>query len=144
MAAPPSANAQDSSLFGVTSRTAIQGVCAWPNLQRVSDGSLVALIFNQPCHGLWEGDLDCWASEDEGKTWHFRGRPAEHEPTTNRMNRSAGIANNGDIVVLWSSASSARAPCLTRMVRSQMFGIVSTERLSSNRLCGWLEATGSG
>ena len=102
VAVPPSANAQGSSLLGVADRTAIQGVCAWPNLQRLGDGSLVALIFNQPCHGLWEGDLDCWASEDDGKTWRFRGRPAEHEPATNRMNCSAGIANNGDIVVLCS------------------------------------------
>ena len=108
LAVPPSANAQNSSRFGVTSRTAIQGVCAWPNLQRLSDGSLVAMIFNQPCHGLWEGDLDCWASEVEGKTWRFRGRPAEHEPTTNRMNCSGGIANNGDLVVLcrgWADRS---------------------------------------
>ena len=100
--APSSARARTSSLRGVISRTAIQGVCAWPNLLRVSDGSLAALVFNQPCHGLWEGDLDCWASEDEGKTWRFRGCAAEHEPTTNRMNRSAGIANNGDLVVLCS------------------------------------------
>ncbi len=102
LAVPPSANTQHSSLSGVTSRTAIQGVCAWPKLRRLGDGSLVALIFNQPCHGLWEGDIDCWGSEDEGKTWRFRGRPAEHEPTTNRMNCSVGIANNEDLVVLCS------------------------------------------
>ena len=71
---------------GVASRTAVQGVCAWPNLQMLSDGTIVALIFNQPCHGLWEGDLDCWASEDGGGTWRFRGRAAAHEPGTNRMN----------------------------------------------------------
>ena len=102
LAARPLGAAQRSSLFGVASRTAIQGVCAWPNLQRLRDGSLVTMIFNQPCHGLWEGDLDCWGSEDEGKTWRFRGRIAEHEPTTNRMNCSAGIAHNGDVLVLCS------------------------------------------
>ena len=99
---PSSASAGSSTLPGVTSRTGIQGVCAWPNLLLLNDGSLVVLVFNQPCHGLWEGDLDCWASEDEGRTWRFRGRAAGHEPTTNRMNRSAGIANNGDLVVLCS------------------------------------------
>ncbi len=87
---------------GVVSRTAVQGVCAWPNLQMLSDGTIVALIFNQPCHGLWEGDLDCWASEDGGGTWRFRGRAAAHEPGTNRMNCAAGIASNGDLVVLCS------------------------------------------
>ena len=100
--APLPANAGTSSPAGGTSRTAIQGVCAWPNLQRLSNGTLVVMIFNQPCHGLWEGDLDCWVSEDEGKTWRFRGRPAQHEPTTNRMNCSAGIASNGDLLVLCS------------------------------------------
>ena len=49
-------------------QTAIQGVCAWPNLQLLGGGTILALIFNQPCHGLWEGDLDCWASEDGGRT----------------------------------------------------------------------------
>ena len=86
----------------VTTRTAIQGVCAWPNLQLLNGGTILSLIFNQPCHGLWEGDLDCWASEDGGQTWRFRGRPAAHEPGTNRMNCAAGIAANGDVVVLCS------------------------------------------
>ena len=51
---------------GIAARTAIQGTCAWPNCQILPDGTILALIFNQPCHGLWEGDLDCWASEDGG------------------------------------------------------------------------------
>jgi hypothetical protein len=90
--------------------TAIQGVCAWPNLQRLSDGTLVATIFNQPCHGEWEGDLDCWASQDNGRTWKFHGRPGPHEPRTNRMNCAAGVAANGDMVVLvsgWSNREPA-------------------------------------
>ena len=94
---------------GVVNRTAIQKVCAWPNLQRLKDGTLLAFIFNQPCHAVWEGDLDCWASEDNGKTWRFRGRPAEHEPTTARTNCAAGLAANGDVVVLCSGWAD-RAP----------------------------------
>ncbi|MCA2971292.1 MAG: exo-alpha-sialidase [Acidobacteriaceae bacterium] len=93
--------------------TAIQGVCAWPNLQRLTDGTLVATIFNQPCHGEWEGDLDCWASRDDGMTWKFHGRPAPHEPRTNRMNCAAGLARNGDLVVLvsgWSNREAAGHP----------------------------------
>jgi hypothetical protein len=82
--------------------TAIQGVCAWPNLQRLPDGTLVATIFNQPCHGEWEGDLDCWASADSGRSWKFHGRPGPHEPRTNRMNCAVGQAFNRDLVVLVS------------------------------------------
>lgn len=85
--------------------TAIQGVCAWPNLQRLAGGTLIATIFNQPCHGEWEGDLDCWASTDDGRTWKFRGRPGPHEARTNRMNCAAGLAGNGDMIVLVSGWS---------------------------------------
>lgn len=84
----------------VRTRTAIQGVCAWPNLQVVQGGTLLAMIFNQPCHGLWEGDLDCWASEDRGRTWQFRSRVAGHTPGTNRMNCAAGVTARGTVVVL--------------------------------------------
>ena len=93
---------------GIEDRTAIQGVCAWPNLQVLSGGTILAMIFNQPCHGLWEGDLDCWASEDAGLTWRYRGRPAEHEPGTNRMNCAAGVAANGDLIVLCSGWADRR------------------------------------
>jgi hypothetical protein len=100
------AAASASSANTFDSWTAIQGVCAWPNLQRFKDGTLVATIFNQPCHGQWEGDLDCWSSADRGRTWRFQGRPAPHEPKTNRMNCAAGLTSNGGLVVLvggWSN-----------------------------------------
>jgi len=86
----------------IKTHPAIQDVCAWPNLQQLQDGTLLATIFNQPCHGKWEGDLDCWASEDGGETWKFQGRPAAHEPGTNRMNCAVGFAKNGDLLVLCS------------------------------------------
>jgi hypothetical protein len=92
----------------IEERVAVQGVCAWPNLQRLGDGTLIASIFNQPCHGLWEGDLDCWASEDSGRTWRFRGRAAAHEPGRNRMNCAAGLARNGDLLVLCSGWTDRR------------------------------------
>jgi len=84
---------------------AIDNVCAWPNLTRMPDGAIIATIFNQPCHGRWEGDLECWASEDGGRFWRLRGTPAPHEPGTNRMNVAAGLARNGDLVVLASGWS---------------------------------------
>ena len=84
---------------------AVDNVCAWPNLTLLPDDTVVATIFNQPTHGGWEGDVECWASEDGGRIWQLRGVPAPHEPTTNRMNVAAGLAHNGDLVVLASGWS---------------------------------------
>lgn len=84
---------------------AIDNVCAWPNLTRMPNGDVIATIFNQPCHGRWEGDVECWASSDEGRTWEYRGTPAPHEPGTNRMNVAAGLAHNGDLIVIASGWS---------------------------------------
>jgi len=81
---------------------AVDNVCAWPNLTQMPDGRLVAAIFNQPCHGLWEGDVECWESADGGVFWKLCGAPAPHEPKTNRMNVAAGLARNGDLVVIAS------------------------------------------
>jgi hypothetical protein len=86
----------------IETSVAIQGVCAWPNLQQLGDGTLVATIWNQPCHGKWEGDLVCWASTDGGECWQYRGTAAAHEPGTNRMNCAVGFAGNGDLLVLCS------------------------------------------
>lgn len=81
---------------------AIDNVCGWPNLTLLPDGTIIATIFNQPCHGAWEGDVECWASTDHGRSWTLRGTPAPHEPARNRMNVSAGLTNNGDLMVIAS------------------------------------------
>ena len=92
---------------------AVDNVCAWPNLTRMPDGDIIATIFNQPCHGRWAGDVECWASSDEGRTWTLRGVPAPHEPDTNRMNVAAGLARDGDLIVLASGWSNkAEGPAL--------------------------------
>lgn len=87
---------------------AVDNVCAWPNLVKMPDDRLVVTIFNQPCHGKWAGDVECWESGDEGRVWTRCGVPAPHEPETNRMNVAAGLARNGDLIVLssgWSDRS---------------------------------------
>ena len=76
---------------------AVDNVCAWPNLTLLDDGTIVATVFNQPCHGTVAGDVECWATKDQGATWRKVGTPAPHEPHTNRMNVAAGLANNGDL-----------------------------------------------
>jgi hypothetical protein len=84
---------------------AIDNVCAWPNLTLMPNGDVVATIFNQPCHGKWEGDVECWASTDGGRLWRLRGVPAPHEPGTNRMDVAAGLAHDGTFVVLSSGTA---------------------------------------
>jgi hypothetical protein len=51
---------------------AVDNVCAWPNLTKMPDGDIVATMTNQPTHGGWEGDVECWAGEDDGCPWHHR------------------------------------------------------------------------
>lgn len=91
---------------------AIDNVCAWPNLTQLADGELIASIFNQPCHGRWVGDVECWASRD-GRFWSYRGTPAPHDPATNRMNVAAGCAADDSLIVLaagWSNRSPVPRP----------------------------------
>ena len=84
-------------------RVAIHNVCAWPNLTLLPDGTIVAMVYNQPNHLQQEGgDLECWVSTDGGEMWVKRGTPAPHEPKASRANVAAGLAHNGDLVVLVS------------------------------------------
>ena len=91
---------------------AIDNVCAWPSLTRLRDGTFIATIHNEPSHGQHEGDVDCWASAD-GEFWQKLGTPALHEPQTIRMNHAAGLAQNGDLLVLcsgWTNVQQAERP----------------------------------
>jgi len=89
---------------------AVRNVCAWPNLTVLSDGAIIATIFNNPSHGQMAGDVDCWATVDGGKTWRKRGTPAPHEPDCNRMNVAAGLAADGDLIVISSGWSNRYPP----------------------------------
>ena len=80
----------------------VDNVCAWPNLTLLKDGTIAAVIHNQPSHSQMEGDVDCWASKD-GVFWEKRGNPTPNDPGTVRMNVAAGRAVNGDHVVLCSA-----------------------------------------
>ncbi len=83
---------------------AIDNVCAWPNLKRLADGSIVAVVFNQPSHGKTEGDVEAWVSRDGGKLWQKAGTPAPHEPGTLRVNHAFGLAHDGSLIVLAAGA----------------------------------------
>jgi hypothetical protein len=79
---------------------AIDHACGWPNLTLLPDGSLAALVWPEPCHGLWEGAAVCWVSSDGGRNWTKRGVPVPHTPGTNRMNLAAGLACDGALVAV--------------------------------------------
>ena len=88
---------------------AVEGVCAWPNLTLLGDGTVVAIFHNRPSHGQQEADIDCWASRD-GLGWEKRSTVTRHEPDTIRMNHAAGLAKNGDLVVLCSGWTNLKQP----------------------------------
>lgn len=88
---------------------AIDNVCAWPMLVTLRDGTIVAIIHNRPSHGQMEGDVECWASKD-GVLWEKRGHPAPNDPRTVRMNVAAGLAANGDLLVLCSGWTDEKQP----------------------------------
>lgn len=84
---------------------AIDNVCAWPNIKLLPNGEVMAVVFNQPCHLVWEGTVDCWVSADRGRMWEFRSHPVINEPTTNRGNVAVGVMNDGKVMVLCSGWS---------------------------------------
>lgn len=86
-------------------QVAVDHVTAWPNLTLMPNGDIIASIFNQPSHGSVEGEVECWATSDQGRTWEKRGVPAPHKPHTNRMNCAVGLAGNGDLVAIVSGWS---------------------------------------
>jgi len=94
---------------GLQRVVAVEDVCAWPNLTLMPDGSVVAIFFNKPAHGTEEGDIECWASDD-GLKWEKRSTVTAHEPSTVRMNHAAGLAGNGDLVVLCSGWTDVKQP----------------------------------
>ncbi len=96
-----SASAAEAVPPSITRYIAVDNVCAWPNLTLLGDGTIAAIIHNQPSHARKEGDIDCWVSRD-GAFWEKRAQPAPNEPGTVRMNVAAGRARNGDLIVLCS------------------------------------------
>ncbi|QDT97221.1 sialidase family protein [Gimesia aquarii] len=88
---------------------AVENVCAWPNLTLMPDGTIIVIFHNKASHGQQEGDIDCWASTD-GVKWKKRSTVTRHQPNTVRMNHAAGLAKNGDLVVLCSGWSNIKQP----------------------------------
>ena len=90
---------------------AVDNVAAWPNLTVMRDGTIIATIHNQPSHFKVPGDVECWASTDHGVTWTKRGMcaPRDDEKSVRGM-IAAGVANNGDLIVLTTGHNYAVLP----------------------------------
>ena len=81
---------------------AIDNKCAWPNLTLMPDGSIIASIFGEPCHLVWEGAAECWRSQDGGRSWSFMSVPVPNDNGTNRGNLAVGLTTGGALVVVCS------------------------------------------
>ncbi len=90
---------------------AIDHVCAWPNLTVMADGTIMAAIHNQPSHLKTPADIECWALTSTASAWEKRGMAAPRDtPSVARGNVAAGMAGNGDLVVIssgWSDPAAA-------------------------------------
>ena len=106
---------------------AIDNVCAWPNLTAMPDGSITAAIYSRPVapglkHGEEEGSIEVWGSAD-GRFWEKRGVAAPHDPQTNRLHAAAGLAKNGDLIVLSSGFSNIQQPGRPKQARFRDAGL---------------------
>lgn len=79
---------------------AIDGACGWPLLTLLPSGEITCLIWPNPSHGFTEGQVDAWASRDQGRTWQRAGSPVPYGPATNRMNHAGGLTANGLFIAM--------------------------------------------
>jgi hypothetical protein len=57
--------------------------------------------FNQPSHTIAPGDLDCWDSTDEGRTWNLRGTVAERsDENSNVVHGALGLNGRGELIAI--------------------------------------------
>ena len=103
--------AQESNLTPIAAEryVAVDDVCAWPMLTTLPDGTIIAIIHNQPSHGQQEGQIEAWASKS-GAKWGRRGFAAPKEPGTVRMNVGVGLDRKGDLIVVCSGWSDRKHP----------------------------------
>ena len=101
-----------SLMPGAEVYTAIDNVCAWPNLTLLPNGEIAAAIYDQPSHGFGCGNVALWVSDDDGRRWTYRSHVSDHadHPEQVRMNCAVGLNAHGEIVALVSGWSDGRRP----------------------------------
>lgn len=81
---------------------AVDNKCLWPQLRMDEKGKIYMTGFNEPCHGMTEGDVDCYTSDDGGVSFDFAGIPVVHDKGCNRMNHNSGFTHNGEFITIVS------------------------------------------
>lgn len=81
---------------------AVDNKCLWPQLRMGENEKIYMTGFNKPCHGMVEGDVDCYISTDGGQNFEFAGIPVVHDEGCNRMNHTSGFTHSGDFITLVS------------------------------------------
>ena len=101
----------------------------WPHLQVTPDGTLLALGYNSPSHTTLPADVDCWASDDGGKSWSKRGTAAPRpNADANYCHWASGFTAKNELLVVASGMDDAankqgrRKPNDVRVFRSADFG----------------------
>lgn len=99
-------------LAGAELYVAIDNKGLWPNLTLLPGGEIVAAIYGHPSHGYGCGDVELWASTDEGRSWRYRSTVSDHseQPRQVRMNHAVGLNRRGELVALVSGWSEDRRP----------------------------------
>lgn len=101
----------------------------WPQIQVAPDGTLLALGYSAPSHTTLPGDVDCWASEDGGRSWSKRGTAAPRpNADANYCHWASGFTAKNELLVVASGMDDAanklglRKPNAVRVFRSADFG----------------------
>ena len=100
-----------------------------PHLQVAPDGMLLALGYNSPAHTTLPADVDCWASDDGGRSWNKRGTAAPRpNAEANYCHWASGFTTKNELLVVVSGMDDAanklgmRRPNAVRVFRSADFG----------------------
>ncbi|MHC4871839.1 MAG: sialidase family protein [Planctomycetota bacterium] len=84
---------------------AIDNKGLWPNLTLLPSGEIAAVIYNHPSHGMGpDSGIELWISSDQGKSFEMRSLISDVSdvPGGIRMNHSAGLSENNELIVLVS------------------------------------------
>lgn len=107
----------------------VTGGGLWPQIQVAPDGTLLALGYNSPSHTTLPADVDCWASDDGGRSWNKRGTAAPRpNADANYCHWASGFTAKNELLVVVSGMDDAanklgqRKPNAVRVFRSADFG----------------------
>lgn len=126
---PPSPEAEATPLKPEFTTVVAKDAGLWPQLQIASDGMLLAFGYNSPSHTTLPADVDCWASDDGGRSWSKHGTAAPRPAMdANYCHWASGFSEKQELLVIVSGMDDAanargkRQPNDVRVFRSADFG----------------------